>query len=328
VYGNFEIGFAIASSLAIEIDKSSINEWREQIDLYYLYGVLIFNIIKTIISDYSINKGYVYNGRFCFSRAFIQAFSEKGITFYTHERGSTIYKYELYKNTLPHDINNFTQRVNNWWNKENNLFFKKNVADVFFKKRYLGQQTDFLSFTAEQKHDNLPKEIIKYKKILSIFTSSTFEYDYLGKEYTYKSYSSQIDGINQIINSLKDDKDIGIFLREHPNQKTIINNFRRNLKNIKADNFYLIPSESDISSYGLLLNSDVVITFNSTMGIEATYWGIPSILCSNAVYENFSITYEPSSHEEVIKLIKSNLKPIVGDDVYKYGYYQATYGID
>jgi hypothetical protein len=64
------------------------------------------------------------------------------------------------------------------------------------------------------------------------------------------------------------------------------------------------------------------------MGIEATYWGIPSILCANAIYEKFNIAYQPSSHEEVINLILSDLQPIVSDDVYKYGYYNSVFGIE
>jgi hypothetical protein len=64
------------------------------------------------------------------------------------------------------------------------------------------------------------------------------------------------------------------------------------------------------------------------MGIEATYWGIPSILCSNAIYERFNIAYQPSSHEEVIKLILSELKPINSIDVLKIGYYSSINGTD
>jgi len=329
VYNSFDIGYGIASSFAIELDEaSSIDEYKEKINNLYTEAILFYKCIKSIISDYSISTGYIFNGRFCFSRAFIQAFIDKNVTFYTHERGSTYKKYEIFKNTFPHNIINYTNRVNNLWNSNDDLFIKKVIADSFFNKRFIGEDTDFRSFTKEQNIFQLPNEINNYQKIVTIYTSSNFEFDYVNNEYTYKFYKSQIDGIRQIINSLKNDSNIGIFLREHPNQKNRNSNFREQLKQLYAQNFHYISAESDVSSYKLLLKSNIVITFNSTMGIEATYWGIPSILCSNAIYENFNIAYKPSTHDEVINLIKSDLKPISKDDVLKYGYYHSLFGIN
>jgi len=327
-YHSFNVGYGIASSLAIELDEaSSIDEYREKIGTLYYETIKFYECIKLIIKDYSISTGYVFNGRFCFSRAFTQAFIDEKVTFFTHERGSTNQKYEIFGNVFPHNIINYTNRVNNWWNKNEDLFIKKIIADLFFIKKFLGEDTDYKSFTKEQDIFQLPSELNNYKKVVTIYTSSNFEFDYVSNEYTYKFYSSQIDGIIQIVNSLKNEKDIGIFLREHPNQKFGKSNFRQQLRQLNFSNFHYIPAESAVSSYKLLLKSNVVITFNSTMGIEATYWGIPSILCSNAIYENFNIVYKPSTHDEVINLIKSNLEPISKDDVYKYGYYHSTFGI-
>jgi hypothetical protein len=327
-FDSYDIGYAIASSLAEELDKTSFFDCREKIAKYYSEAVNFYKCIKSIVNDYKITKGYVFNARYCFPRAFFRAFLDNNITVYTHDRGSTYNKYGIVKNNFLHDIDCYIERVNELWDKESDAFFKKNIADVFFKEKYLGKETDFISFTAEQKLHKLPDEINKYKKIIVIFNSSDFEYNNVGKEFSYNYYLSQEDGISKIVESLKNDKDIGIFLREHPNQKNRVNSQRESVRKIKSDNYYLIPAESDISSYKLLLNANVVITFNSTMGIEATYWGIPSILCANAMYEKLNIAYKPKSHEEVIKLIKSELKPIISDGVYKYGYYHSIFGVN
>jgi hypothetical protein len=253
---------------------------------------------------------------------------DKKIDVYNHDRGSTFKKYEIFKNAFLHDINDYTQRVNTLWEMEPDFLVKKNIADTFFKKRYQGKATNYISFTKDQNFLNLPDELSLYKKIVVIYDSSTFEFDYISSQYTYKFYKSQVDGISRIVKSLEEYPDIGIFLREHPNQKSHKSNYRAAIREIHSSNFHFIPAESDINSYSLLSRANIVITFNSTMGIEATYWGIPSILCSNAIYENFNIAYQPSSHEEVISMILSDLKPIVSDDVYKYGYYESVYGIE
>ena|GEM_PF-866272 len=321
------IGYSIASSLEKEIDIYPFETLKPKINNLYYSSIIFYECILKIIDDFSISKGYIFNGRFCLSRAFYQAFIDKNLNIFTHDRGSTQYKYSLYKNKLPHDINEFSKYVINYWEENNDINYKKQCADIFFKSRFIGSDTSFFSFTSDQNINRIPLEINKYKKIIAIYCSSDYEFDYISDDYTYKYYLSQNDGIKNIVTSLKNDDDIGIFLREHPNQKNKMNFQRDELRNISAKNFYIIPAESDISSYKLLLNANVVITFNSTMGIEATYWGIPSILCSNAIYENLNISYIPASHEEVISLIKSDLKPIISDDVLKYGYYSGTFGI-
>jgi len=325
---SYNIGYAIASSLSRKLDESSFEACKEQITLLYSEGYSFYEYIKKIIVEYNINKGYVFNARLCFSRAFFEAFLGKGITVYNHDRGATFDKYDIFENKLPHDIGDYTRRVNALWDREQDASLKKSIADDFFKKRYMGKATNYVSFTNEQNMHKLPDNIDKYKKIVVIYNSSEFEYDYVSDEYTYKFYNSQSDGIVKIVNSLKEYHDIGIYVREHPNQKNRSNKQRTALREIHANNFYLIPAESDISSYSLLQKANVVITFNSTMGIEATYWGIPSILCTNAMYENFNIAYQPSSHDELIKMILSDLKPIVSNDVLKYGYYHSTTGFD
>jgi len=288
-FDSFDIGYAIASSLAEEIDRSSFSDCQEKITKYFSEAINFYRCIKSIIDDYKITKGYIFNARFCFSRAFFQAFLDKNTIIYTHDRGATVNKYVIVKNKLLHDINDYVERVNTLWDNEPDIFLKKNISDIFFKKRYLGEETNYISFTAIQKTLKLPDEINKYNKIIAIFSSSDFEYTNAGKEYLSNYYLSQEDGINKIVESLKNEKDIGIFLREHPNQKKRINAQREGLRKIRADNFYLIPAESDISSYKLLFNAHIVISFNSTMGIEATYWGVPSILCANAMYDKLDI---------------------------------------
>jgi hypothetical protein len=325
---SYNIGYAIASSLANKLDETSFEDCKKQISLLFSEGYSFYEYIKRIIIGYNINKGYIFNARYCFSRAFFDAFLEKSINVYNHDRGATLYKYDIFENKLFHDISEYTKRVNALWDKEQDTSLKRNIADDFFKKRYFGKSTNYISYTNEQDIQKLPENLQKYKKVIVIFSSSDFEFNYISDEYTYKFYNSQSDGIIKIVNSLRNYSDIGIYVREHPNQKNRNNHQRSSLRNIYADNFNLIPAESDISSYTLLKKANVVITFNSTMGIEATYWGIPSILCSNAIYEKFNIVYQPSSHEEVINMILSDLESIVSDDVLKYGYYNSVSGIE
>ena len=61
---------------------------------------------------------------------------------------------------------------------------------------------------------------------------------------------------------------------------------------------------SPVSSYQLLLNCEKSVTFMSTIGVEATYWGKPSIILSNALYKGIGAVYEPKNIKELVGYIK------------------------
>ena len=64
-----------------------------------------------------------------------------------------------------------------------------------------------------------------------------------------------------------------------------------------------------INSYNLLDISDIVISFGSTVGIEATYYDKPSILWGSAYYEDTGGVYEVDSIEVLENMLKKDLKP-------------------
>ena len=89
----------------------------------------------------------------------------------------------------------------------------------------------------------------------------------------------------------------------------------------------IIPPDSEISSYALLFNASKVITFGSTMTIEAVYWKIPVVLMSYCQFNNFRGPIIPEKFEEIISLcFKKDFPKPNKLDVIKIGYYLANYG--
>ena len=66
--------------------------------------------------------------------------------------------------------------------------------------------------------------------------------------------------------------------------------------------------------------------FPSTPGIEAVYLGVPSVLAAEMNYDHLDSTYNPDSHEHLVKLLLTNLKPKRKLGAYIFGYYQMNYG--
>jgi hypothetical protein len=68
------------------------------------------------------------------------------------------------------------------------------------------------------------------------------------------------------------------------------------------------------------------VTFGSTVGIEAVYWGTPSVLLGKAFYQDLGAAYAAKTHEDGLKAI---MNPILGNRemALAYGYWANTRGI-
>src|SRR5262249_34716020 len=100
----------------------------------------------------------------------------------------------------------------------------------------------------------------------------------------------------------------------------------RALHTIKAKNLCVIAADSRVSSYTLMDQCEKVIVFGSTMGIEATYSGKPSITCRPSLYSSLEGAYEPTTHAEVVALINADLEPKSLSSALIFGYHMRTFG--
>ena len=57
------------------------------------------------------------------------------------------------------------------------------------------------------------------------------------------------------------------------------------------------------------------------MGVEATFWGKPSILLGRSLYENLNACYTPKNVDELISLIEKDIPAKDRLGAIKYAYY-------
>ena len=68
-------------------------------------------------------------------------------------------------------------------------------------------------------------------------------------------------------------------------------------------------------------------SFGSALSIEAVYLSIPSVLAAEMNYDHLGCTYNPSSHEHLVEILLSKIKPKAKLGAYVLGYYQRKYGL-
>jgi capsule polysaccharide modification protein KpsS len=93
-------------------------------------------------------------------------------------------------------------------------------------------------------------------------------------------------------------RDYQVIIKDHPNSLkfNLCKNYTDLAKNYSFIDYY--PPDSNIDSYELLEVSDLIITFGSTLGLEALFKGI-KVICLTKLYASYAVelpgilTYDP-----------------------------------
>lgn len=333
------------SDIGIAVYGSVICNLREPyIDPQKYINLIRKNLIAAAIVHYSFknrlerdrpNKVIIFNGRMAPLRPVLRLTQSLGITTYVHERSGDLNRYSLTPNIYPHDLNFMKQEIELTYHNSPLLESEKSIiANEWFEERSNNHPQAWFSYTDQQKKDLIPRNLNLQNINIAIFNSSEDEMMSI-EGWSNPFYRNQNDGIYKIINEFKDINNIKFFLRVHPNLAEIDNSQTKFLENIlsRFSNIEIIAPNSPISTYALINACDIVITFGSTVGIEAIYQRKPSILMGRAIYEDLGGLILPSSHLDLVNIITNYMLtrelPKVKDSkiaFVKYGFFQKTYG--
>lgn len=229
-----------------------------------------------------------------------------------------------YKNCLPHSIQYRKKMIEELWEKSTDSKEQKiDIADRFYSKRRNGEiVADVKAYVKNQKAGLLPDDFDETRRNIAIFNSSADEFSALGDEWDDNLlFSTQYEAIKYLLENSS--SGIHFYLRIHPNLIGVNHKAHLDLYKLSEySNITIIHPEDKISTYSLMEKCEKTITFGSTMGVEACYWGKPSIMIGHAYYETQNVCYIPKTKDELIKLIDdTELKPKPKEGSIKYAYF-------
>jgi hypothetical protein len=334
---DFDLGLSVASSLIDYLREPYPNPSHHQnfVKENIQSALVVYLSIQNHLRNIKPDKMYIFNGRFAVLRAVMRAAQLLKINFDIHERAGVQGKYSLTTNTYPHDLEKKKSEIQSVWNNsELSESEKIEIGTQWFLDRRYGKDQGWFSFTKEK--DVSPCLIQNNKLKIVIFNSSQDEFEAISG-WENLIYKNQNQAIFKLASDLQYEQNIDIYLRVHPNLSNINNSQTKALKRLKFryNNFQIIDAEDLVNSYELLDLADVVITFGSTIGVEAAFYGKISILAGRSLYEDLDTCFKISSHNQLVEIIKNNLlwvdklsKENQKINAIKYGFYMAMNGID
>ena len=331
-YDNENIGYGVASRLISLFRDHRFDTviHRREVFRELNTSIQVYETLKNEFKEFKPDRVYIFNGRITTQLPVVLLCKRMDIEFYSYEVAYTPNRYLLRKNSTSHSRHTMREEIDLLWATGGAK--REKVARLFFQERRAGADQDKMaSFTKHQVKNLLPKGFNKDKKNIAIFNSTIDEYAAIEGWENPLYKPDETVGIRRILESFESDERYMFYLRVHPHMKEVpvttsqLQDIRS--LNSRFRNLYVIWSADIVDSYELMNACEKVVTFGSTIGIEAAYWGKPSILAGRAVYENFDCVYTPKTHEELVKLLKEDLPPLLAESALKYGFREKSHGI-
>ena len=299
-------------------------------------GKVVYEATLAAIAAERPDRVVIHHGRGEIDRAVLRACQRARVDCWIYETAFRLNQLICFRNALPHDIDNFKRRVDSQW--EDGPANRAEIGAAFFEMRRSGGrkihadgldlETQDRQFVASQRPATLPANWDASRKNIVIYGSSNDEFIAVSPDYEERIHGSQVEALDRLSRDLADDAAIHLYFRVHPRQKGVKEAYLNELLELDRTraNVTIIPADSSVSSYALLDGAATILAFHSTMAIEAAYWGKPSIIISASIYKPMGASYAPSSHEELLSLIRSNPPPKDRLPALKFGFYQMTSG--
>jgi hypothetical protein len=326
-YENFDIGWSIVSR-GFDLTNSDILDIKSIFPKLRSYAFSIFCTYKSLIELIEKRKPDVvvfFSSRIGEYRAFKSACEFSKVNFLTIDKFTFASdRWRFHENHWPYDYDSVGFQMIDYWNK-NASDSLSSLCDGWFQRRRLGCVDNDINYNKYQKA-GLGLNI-KGKQIVSIFLSTWREGGGISQNHLPYFGRNQLESLKQIIKYWPIDlKDHQIVIRCHPNQVTALDEIEK-LKNFFDNHRDIIFVEplNTIDSYELIDLSKCVLSFGSTIGVEACYWERPSglLCCSNFV--GIDVATVCDSFDKLWGFIRSpSLKR--KENAFKHAAYYCSFG--
>ena len=286
-------------------------------------AIRAFEAASLEIDEFRPDLAYIFNGRLATQVPLVSACITKNVRYLTHDRGGELGWYRLVDAPSVHSIEHAKRAIDHAWESSADTpVDRASRGEQFFTSRRHGIGRDIparLDFTKGQIKGLLPIGL-DIADCVVIFNSSEDEFVALD-EYQNPIYLDQMMALDEI---LSDQRllDIQFVLRVHPNLAERDNTQTKHIESLaKYSNLTIIDSDDPVDTYALMESCRMVLTFGSTTGIEAVYWGTPSVLVGRAPYEDLGCIV-PAFHEDLVEVLLGPTPPRPDrQSALKYGLY-------
>jgi hypothetical protein len=145
------------------------------------------------------------------------------------------------------------------------------------------------------------------KPVIGLPTSVTWDAQL---HYPSNAFPTMLEWLVQTCEYFATRPDLQLLIRVHPaeisgfpkSRQPILAELRKRLPKL-APNIFVVPPESDMSTYVLMSLCNAAVIYSTKMGVELTSVGLPVIVAGEAWIRNKGLTHDASSPEEYFRIL-------------------------
>lgn len=277
---------------------------------YYNTAASLLRAFYRLLDDRDVDRIEVLNGRYACMKAGVVAAQSRGISFTTLDfncYGQPM----VFAGHTPHDRTAIQQRI------------RRNEPDQQLAHDYYDGRRDrrHNKFAAKHRHFHPPEVEDRYRRKVTFYLSSQDECESLGPSWR-SPFRNNAEVIRQACEAFPD---YYFCVRFHPNQANILSDVTRGFRGLqRLPNLSIYYPDDDVDSYSLLDWSDVVVTFASTVAIEACWQGKPVVQLGPSFFDQLNISETPRTVQEFLQLLGTELQPHDRDSAARFARYETS----
>jgi hypothetical protein len=277
---------------------------------YLRSGIVVGRLLKRVFGEIQPETLVMLNGMFFAERIAFELAKARGIHVVTHERGFT-------KNSVvfAHDVPASRYQVDGAWSsiKDKPLTAKEQADLDDFLLSWQTGQSGVINYwpSVEERKESIGRmlSLDMNRTIVTAFSNIIWDTAVYGRDIAFDGLFDWLETTVEIAGSVPD---VQFVIRIHPAEVRLpLSTRERALDHLSEkypslpDNVFIIPAESDISSYALLDLSQAALVYTSTIGLEAVLRGVPSIVSGFTHYRGKGFTIDCASREDYASLLQS-----------------------
>ena len=292
--------------------------------LLYLVAQRVFLYARQAIREAKPDVVYLFNGRLITTAACRWACEAEGVKWLIHERASHMSRFQIF--------NEMTQGIDVWrkWVEDFCAGTDPEVIRLlgsrFFEDRISGNPSNYTSFTGLQQGGWLPPRL-RDKPYMAYFVSSEDEIAYISLEQTTETkFGSQ----RQAFETLKSQcQELGVLLvvRVHPHLRVKALEETKYWNSQAGPGVEILGPRDETCTYALARQAAGVVTYMSTVGMEALYLGKPVMLLGRGSYSGMNGFVVPQSVTEMRHFLQEPPLPADRSSAFQWGYFQGNFGV-
>ena len=275
---------------------------------YFRNASQLLKSMKAVVRELQPDRIEVFNGRHACSRFSIIAATSAGIPFTTFEVTAKQFPM-ICPGYMVHDRHRVQERI------------LTHPADFEVAERYYlrNRQPRDNKYAKKHRTPFVPPDTNGYRKRISVFLSSQDEFESLGKEWVspFLNYGPIVE------KACRENPDIMFLIRFHPNQADMAGDVLTPFNAVSTlPNARIFSPTDTVNSYALMEWSDTVVTFGSTITVEACWAGKAAIMLGPSFFDELEIAYTPKTLEEFGEVLRMDLKPKSPANAARFAHFQ------